>query len=107
VFATEKAAAFPAVTVSLAGCVVTAGAIPAPAPEIATVVVEFEALLVIVRSPEIAPSDEGANFMTADVLCPAEREIGKVALLAERPVPDTVIWLIFTGAVPVLVIAKL
>lgn len=105
-FATEKVALLSTITVWLAGCVVIAGAIPAPIPEIATAAVEFAALLLMVRRPEILPSETGANFTIADVLCPAASETGRVELVTDRPVPETIIWLILTAAVPELVTVK-
>lgn len=83
-----------------------AGAIPAPVPEIATDAAEFAALLLTVRRPEILPSEAGANVTVADVLCPTASEKGKLELVTERPVPEIIIWLILTAAVPELVTVK-
>jgi hypothetical protein len=94
----EPIVTFPKPTVD--GVAVMAGCVPVPLNEI--FVGDVGALLVIVMFPAGLPAEVGAKVAVIDELAPAATEIGNVNPLTEYPDPDAVIWLIVSGAFPVL-----
>ncbi len=68
---------------------------------------EFEASLITVIEPLIAPAAVGANCTCTVLLCPTAREPDGLPLTTEKPVPVRDACEMFTVAVPVLVIVTL
>jgi hypothetical protein len=83
------------------GDIARTGAVPVPFND--TVSGEFEASLVTVIAPVIAPVDWGANWTWTVLLCPTGIEGDALPPITVKPVPEIVTWETLTVAVPVFV----
>ena len=117
-------AAWPAVTVWVAGCVVIEGVTGTPAPAMAIVAIWMvttgaigvlamltggvsSRLLVIERLPETLPVAVGAKLVMKVVLCPPANVNGSGGPFTVKPPPDAIVWETVMVSVPEFVRVRL